>query len=150
MVKICRVIRIKLNQLVKENVRTIAILLRKWRLLTSEEQIFRRACPTKWRKTADTKKLRHCHPMYWNREGLDCHRFNAPKHSVNFLLKAYIYQSSASYRSIAQYKFLVLKEEDCAVCMCPLNSAHTRGICKIPDIPIPVETSLGWSTQRKQ
>jgi len=29
MVKICRVIRIKLNQLVQENVRTIAILMRK-------------------------------------------------------------------------------------------------------------------------
>jgi len=28
--KICRVIRIKLNQLVEENVRIIAILLRKW------------------------------------------------------------------------------------------------------------------------
>jgi len=26
--------------------------LRKWRLLTSEQQTFRRACPTKWRKTA--------------------------------------------------------------------------------------------------
>jgi len=64
MVKICRVIRIKLNQLVPENVRTIAILLRKWRLLTSEQQTFRRACPTKWRKTADMKKVRHCHPMY--------------------------------------------------------------------------------------
>jgi len=30
----------------------------------SEQQTFRRACPTKWRKTADMKKLRHCHPMY--------------------------------------------------------------------------------------
>jgi len=48
MVKICRVIRIKLNQLVYENVRTIAILLGKWRLLTSEQQTFRIACPTKW------------------------------------------------------------------------------------------------------
>jgi len=28
------------------------------------QQIFRIACPTKWRKTADMKKLRHCHPMY--------------------------------------------------------------------------------------
>jgi len=24
----------------------------------------RRACPTKWQKTADIKELRHCHPMY--------------------------------------------------------------------------------------
>jgi len=32
--------------------------------MTSEQQTFRRACPTKWRKTADMKKLRHCHPMY--------------------------------------------------------------------------------------
>jgi len=40
------------------------MLLRKWRLLTSEQQTFRRACPTKWRKTANMKKLRHCHPMY--------------------------------------------------------------------------------------
>jgi len=30
MVKICRIIRIKLNQLVKEDVRIIAVLLRKW------------------------------------------------------------------------------------------------------------------------
>jgi len=64
MAKICRVIQIKLNQLVWENVRTIAILLRKWCLLTSEQQTFRRSCPTKWQKTADMKKLRHCHPMY--------------------------------------------------------------------------------------
>jgi len=48
----------------KINVRIIAILLRKWRLLTSEQQTFRRACPIKWRKTADMKKLRHWHPMY--------------------------------------------------------------------------------------
>jgi len=26
--------------------------------------ISQRTCPTKWRKTADMKKLRHCHPMY--------------------------------------------------------------------------------------
>jgi len=64
MVKICRVIRTKLSQLIYENVRIIAILLRKCRLLTSEQQTFRRACHTKWRKTADMKKLRHCHPMY--------------------------------------------------------------------------------------
>jgi len=43
---------------------TIAILSRKWRLLTSEQQTLRRACPIKWQKTADMKKLRHCHPMY--------------------------------------------------------------------------------------
>jgi len=42
----------------------MSVLLRKWRLLTSEQQTFRRACPKKWRKTADMKKLRHCHPMY--------------------------------------------------------------------------------------
>jgi len=42
------------------------MLLRKWRLLTSEQQTFRRACPAKWRKTADMKKLRHCHPTYRN------------------------------------------------------------------------------------
>jgi len=30
----------------------------------SEQQTLRRACPTKWRETADMKKLRHCHPMY--------------------------------------------------------------------------------------
>jgi len=35
--------------LVQENVRTIAMLLRKWRLLMSEQQTFRRACTTKWR-----------------------------------------------------------------------------------------------------
>ena len=40
----------------------VLFLLRKWRLLTSEQQTFRRACPTKWRKTADMKKLRHCQP----------------------------------------------------------------------------------------
>jgi len=30
----------------------------------SEQQTFRTACLTKWRKTADMKKLRHCYPMY--------------------------------------------------------------------------------------
>jgi len=34
--------------------------------LTSEQHTFRRACPTKWRKTTDMDKLRHCHPMYWD------------------------------------------------------------------------------------
>jgi len=63
-VMIRRVIRVKLNQLLKVNVCIIAILLRKWRLLTSEQQTFHRACPTKWRKTADMKKLCHCHPMH--------------------------------------------------------------------------------------
>jgi len=29
-----------------------------WR---QNNKTFRRACPTKWRKTADMKKLRHCH-----------------------------------------------------------------------------------------
>jgi len=52
-----------------ENIRTIAILLRNWRLLTSEQQTFRRACPTKWRKIADMKKLRHCHPVLCGHRG---------------------------------------------------------------------------------
>jgi len=29
-------------------------------------QTFRRACPTKWRKATDMKKLRHCHLCIWN------------------------------------------------------------------------------------
>jgi len=37
----------------------------------SEQQTFRRACPTKWRKTADVKKLRHCQNMYTPRNSDD-------------------------------------------------------------------------------
>jgi len=43
----------KIESVGLRNVRIIAILLRKLRLLTSEQQTFRRACPTKWRKTVD-------------------------------------------------------------------------------------------------
>jgi len=32
------------------------------RYMPPEYQTFRRACPRKWRKTADMKKLHHCHP----------------------------------------------------------------------------------------
>ena len=34
------------------------------KVTSTDVRITKRACPTKWRKTADMKKLRHCHPMY--------------------------------------------------------------------------------------
>ena len=67
-VKICRIVRIKLNQLVYENVRNvriITILLRKWYVTITN---ILSACS--WRKKTagidryGMKKLRHCHTTY--------------------------------------------------------------------------------------
>jgi len=56
-VKICRVIRIKLNQLVYENGRIITILLRKW---CKNNKHYTELAPQNGGKTAAMRKLRHC------------------------------------------------------------------------------------------
>jgi len=64
MVKICRVIRIKFNQLFKK---MSVLSLSYWEsdvYWSQNNKHLAELNPTKWRKTADMKKLRHCHPMY--------------------------------------------------------------------------------------
>ena len=63
--KICRVIRTKLNQLVQENVRIITILLKRWchRNKHFAELASHQGEKNSWHRYA-MKKLRHCHPVY--------------------------------------------------------------------------------------